>query len=204
VRAVRTQTDRRVRVSLFKQIWIDRDPAAAKVRTDGLAEFNEYAKDFVHRLPSIRFESGRNGKKRRSPWWSYAVGRALEDSPTEFVRINGGIFFRNKGERDRIRDLADHYMSRGVGMLRRELTPRTREEYLASRFQASLRGRYTTAEKAKQQARLAHTDCPNCGHPMKVRIARKGFRAGTRFMGCSRYPSCQGTRALPNSSDRPD
>jgi hypothetical protein len=37
--------------------------------------------------------------------------------------------------------------------------------------------------------------CPQCGSPMRRRTARKGRRAGRQFWGCSRYPSCRGTRS---------
>jgi ssDNA-binding Zn-finger/Zn-ribbon topoisomerase 1 len=39
---------------------------------------------------------------------------------------------------------------------------------------------------------------------MVVRTARKGERAGSRFLGCSGYPECKGTRQLDGSggSDR--
>lgn len=37
--------------------------------------------------------------------------------------------------------------------------------------------------------------CPRCGSDMVERTARKGPQAGTTFWGCSRYPSCRGTRA---------
>ncbi len=36
--------------------------------------------------------------------------------------------------------------------------------------------------------------CPNCGAPMVRRMAKRGYRSGKRFWGCSRYPSCRGTR----------
>lgn len=36
--------------------------------------------------------------------------------------------------------------------------------------------------------------CPNCGASMVRRTAHKGKRAGRQFWGCSRYPSCKGTR----------
>jgi restriction system protein len=34
--------------------------------------------------------------------------------------------------------------------------------------------------------------CPRCGGSMVLRTAKNGFRAGTRFWGCSRYPACRG------------
>jgi DNA-binding helix-hairpin-helix protein with protein kinase domain len=39
--------------------------------------------------------------------------------------------------------------------------------------------------------------CPRCGGPMITRKAKRGRRSGSLFYGCSRYPSCQGTRAYP-------
>lgn len=40
----------------------------------------------------------------------------------------------------------------------------------------------------------ASNACPLCGSSMVQRTARKGKRAGSRFWGCSKYPSCKGTR----------
>jgi len=37
-------------------------------------------------------------------------------------------------------------------------------------------------------------NCPRCGSPMRRRTARRGSRTGRQFWGCSRYPSCTGTR----------
>jgi hypothetical protein len=36
--------------------------------------------------------------------------------------------------------------------------------------------------------------CPRCGASMVRRTARQGRQAGRGFWGCSRYPSCAGTR----------
>jgi predicted RNA-binding Zn-ribbon protein involved in translation (DUF1610 family) len=36
--------------------------------------------------------------------------------------------------------------------------------------------------------------CPVCGSQMVRRTARRGRRIGRRFWGCSRYPTCVGTR----------
>ena len=37
--------------------------------------------------------------------------------------------------------------------------------------------------------------CPRCGSKMVRRLARRGSNAGNHFWGCSRYPSCKGTRS---------
>lgn len=36
--------------------------------------------------------------------------------------------------------------------------------------------------------------CPRCGGTMVRRLARRGRRGGSMFWGCSRYPTCRGTR----------
>ncbi|MEN6371535.1 MAG: restriction endonuclease [Armatimonadota bacterium] len=35
--------------------------------------------------------------------------------------------------------------------------------------------------------------CPFCGRQMVIRTARRGNRAGSKFWGCTAYPSCRGT-----------
>lgn len=38
--------------------------------------------------------------------------------------------------------------------------------------------------------------CPSCGATMVHRTAKRGSNAGQPFWGCSRYPSCKGTRSI--------
>lgn len=38
--------------------------------------------------------------------------------------------------------------------------------------------------------------CPSCGSEMRLRTARRGPSAGSRFWGCSRFPKCRGTRQV--------
>ena len=42
----------------------------------------------------------------------------------------------------------------------------------------------------------AKMTCPRCGQGMVKRLARRGRNAGGYFWGCSRYPSCKGTRDI--------
>lgn len=37
-------------------------------------------------------------------------------------------------------------------------------------------------------------ECPKCSSEMVLRTAKKGANAGSQFWGCSRYPTCIGTR----------
>lgn len=46
---------------------------------------------------------------------------------------------------------------------------------------------------ASQQPSSAPS-CPQCGSSMRRRTARRGHRAGNQFWGCTRYPTCRGTR----------
>lgn len=47
--------------------------------------------------------------------------------------------------------------------------------------------------KIKEGANLEilKRNCPKCGNPMKIRIAKQGYFRGSHFWGCSRYPRCQ-------------
>lgn len=36
--------------------------------------------------------------------------------------------------------------------------------------------------------------CPRCGAEMALELARRGDRAGSRFWGCTEYPTCRATR----------
>ena len=35
--------------------------------------------------------------------------------------------------------------------------------------------------------------CPDCGAPMRKRVARKGANAGHPFWSCTKWPACKGT-----------
>lgn len=56
----------------------------------------------------------------------------------------------------------------------------------------------STSKSNYQPARTSHTSitCPRCGSSMVRRLARRGRNAGNYFWGCSRYPSCKGTRNI--------
>jgi restriction system protein len=42
----------------------------------------------------------------------------------------------------------------------------------------------------------ASAECPTCGSAMVKRVAKRGRFAGNSFWGCSKYPTCHGTRPL--------
>lgn len=56
----------------------------------------------------------------------------------------------------------------------------------------SYRVAYRKRDKAGSNARI----CPKCNRGMVLRTAKKGANAGNKFLGCSNYPRCTGTRSV--------
>jgi DNA-binding helix-hairpin-helix protein with protein kinase domain len=52
------------------------------------------------------------------------------------------------------------------------------------------------ANQSSSRTGTSIRSCPVCGSGMRLRTARRGKRAGRQFWGCSRYPTCQGTRNI--------
>ncbi len=50
-----------------------------------------------------------------------------------------------------------------------------------------------TANKINQKPEAITQTCSKCGSPMVERVAKKGSRAGQKFLGCSKFPSCRFT-----------
>ena len=48
----------------------------------------------------------------------------------------------------------------------------------------------------EKEERLENGLCPRCGSPLVVRTAKYGPNAGSKFLGCSRYPDCRYTHNL--------
>ncbi len=84
---------------------------------------------------------------------------------------------------------------------KREAERKEREKRERSRAWLAERAAYRakTARAANDLAKHEGGNCPKCGHPMRVRTARRGRYAGKRFKGCSRYPRCTGIRRLPDA-----
>lgn len=51
--------------------------------------------------------------------------------------------------------------------------------------------------RAVHKASTTTVACPECGSAMVHRSAKRGANAGNMFWGCSNYPRCKGTRAIP-------
>ena len=56
-----------------------------------------------------------------------------------------------------------------------------------------------SAYKNDNTQSLAEPTCPRCGATMVERKASRGAAAGRYFWGCSRYPTCRGTRSAEDT-----
>ena len=57
----------------------------------------------------------------------------------------------------------------------------------------------TLTSMTPKDSKANHPACPLCGEPMIERVAKRGANAGNRFLGCSHFPSCRGTRKISDS-----
>lgn len=80
------------------------------------------------------------------------------------------------------------FVAAAIGSLIRTKFGKTDDE-IVSRPQATAR----PVRKASAPA----VACPECGGAMVHRSAKRGANAGNMFWGCSNYPRCKGTRAIP-------
>ncbi|KKO47717.1 endonuclease [Arsukibacterium sp. MJ3] len=60
---------------------------------------------------------------------------------------------------------------------------------------SAIKGRDTQQNKPVISTVASAIQCPVCNSDMVLRTAKKGPNAGNQFFGCSRYPSCRGTKA---------
>jgi restriction system protein len=88
---------------------------------------------------------------------------------------------------------------------RRFAQGRNIELWNGPRLKAAIRGVQAKAPAPAPQGTPAATStppspalaCPICGASMVKRTARKGPNAGQAFWGCTRFPTCRGTRPMP-------
>jgi ssDNA-binding Zn-finger/Zn-ribbon topoisomerase 1 len=69
----------------------------------------------------------------------------------------------------------------------------------AFRQEGGFRERLTAARletRDEQQAEAGAPTCPDCGKPMRQRLAKAGKNAGKSFWGCPGFPECKGTREV--------
>ena len=67
------------------------------------------------------------------------------------------------------------------------------------RQEGGFRERLSTARletRDELQAEDGAPECPDCGRPMRKRLAKAGKNAGKPFWGCPGFPECKGTREV--------
>ena len=67
-------------------------------------------------------------------------------------------------------------------------------------IRSSRNKRQTLKSAANSNSFEAVPHCPICNALMVKRLARRGAGAGSTFWGCSNYPKCRGTRAVPGTA----
>ena len=102
----------------------------------------------------------------------------LEGSMSPNVRRNGYTDFIKQHKRA---IFADDEVQRMAATISKWMQPRT--------------GRTHRDHVRQVTERFASTTiCPRCGGTLRLRTARSGRRAGSQFLGCSRYPTCRYTK----------
>ena len=86
-----------------------------------------------------------------------------------------------KSKKEEVLSLAE--VKEIINMIETSRTPRS--------FEASSEHRHHVQEIKRKKER--NMTCPNCGHHMILRKAKKGSNKGKQFWGCSNFPQCRGT-----------
>ncbi|HRF42067.1 MAG TPA: NERD domain-containing protein [Saprospiraceae bacterium] len=110
----------------------------------------------------------------------YFVGSCVFKTPLPENVINKGIGSLIKRFRSQVLSTED--VNRIIKLLRKHLS----ESSLSNRDHIkSLRKRHSS-----------NTLCPRCGSNLIERMAKSGYKAGTKFLGCENYPQCKFTKDL--------
>ncbi|MBX5164789.1 helix-hairpin-helix domain-containing protein [Rhizobium sp. NZLR4b] len=74
------------------------------------------------------------------------------------------------------------------------IPPRSINSFTASSYQSTPTWGTGTSNTTAQPTSGSSSACPICGSAMGLRTARRGYRRGSKFWGCNRFPTCRGTR----------
>ena len=86
-------------------------------------------------------------------------------------------------------------INRALNMLRRQMEAQGESFRQEGGFRERLSAvRLETRDQ--QQVEAGAPDCPDCGKPMRKRLAKAGRNAGKAFWGCPGFPDCKGTREV--------
>ena len=72
-------------------------------------------------------------------------------------------------------------------------------EYIVDRFnRLKLESKITKKDhiRSLENRHNSSTHCPKCGSKLVEREARKGFRIGSKFLGCESFPKCRFTKEI--------
>lgn len=95
-----------------------------------------------------------------------------------------------------VRSLADYVKSKRVAVLSEDELQAFAESLSGSGFRSNILTRHAHVRHVKTQAtrRLRESEsCPRCGATLMERTNRQ---SGARFLACSKFPTCRGTRKL--------
>ncbi|ANK91545.1 MULTISPECIES: topoisomerase DNA-binding C4 zinc finger domain-containing protein [unclassified Rhizobium] len=74
------------------------------------------------------------------------------------------------------------------------IPPHSMQTHTTSSYQSTPAWGAGATSAASRPISGGSSACPNCGAAMRLRTARRGYRRGNKFWGCTRYPACRGTR----------
>lgn len=87
-------------MSMSKRLIFGRNPLDAAARDRLRSQASDYLEEFPHRLAMKR--KGGMGTRYWDARWPMSVEQAVRELGFEIVRVNGGMFTREKTERDEI------------------------------------------------------------------------------------------------------
>lgn len=93
-------------VSLYKRIWIDRDPAYEDYRREQMARTWKEIAEFEFRIPRRRYRQ-QGGKKRQDRLWPISLNRAIRRLEIDTRDVNDSVLFRTQADCDKVRILAE-------------------------------------------------------------------------------------------------
>lgn len=114
-----------------------------------------------------------------------------KDKAVRLTGLAGLADFVGKAEPELAANAMLCAVNQAAYLLRRQLTSQARD--------FTEKGGFTEKLHATRVAARAQDDapeCPECGKPMRKRIAKQGKQAGAAFWGCSGYPDCRGMRQV--------
>ncbi len=170
---------------VFVRSSIDGSMLASEISENSIRVWAEYSfRDTWHPLAKVKqqhhVKRTKNWRANLCKWIAETYKTALEDSRA-----------RERGILDAI--------NKSPVTTTAALTPST----VTTATQRTGHRRTTTLKPKTITVDGVQIEIPTCsnGHEMRLRTAKRGRNAGSRFWGCSRYPRCKETRNFVEQSD---